>query len=43
MALGYIDRNVEVSLSYRYKYRARNINGWGNFSDFSYLFAASVP
>lgn len=28
---------------YRYKYRARNVNGWGDFSQPGYIFAAEVP
>lgn len=30
-------------VTYKYQYRARNINGWGDFSDYGYLFAADVP
>jgi hypothetical protein len=43
LATSYIDTNVEKGVTYRYKYRARNINGWGDFSDVGYLFAADVP
>jgi hypothetical protein len=43
MALSLTDRTPETSLVYRYKYRARNINGWGEFSDVGYLYAADLP
>lgn len=43
MALSYTDRTPRQSLVYRYKYRARNVNGWGAFSDVGYLYAADVP
>lgn len=39
----FTDINVTKALLYRYKYRARNINGYGEFSEVGYLFAASVP
>ena len=39
----FLDQDVEKALLYRYKYRARNINGWGEFSEVSYLYAANVP
>jgi hypothetical protein len=32
LILEYTDYNVSKGVSYRYKYRARNINGWGDFS-----------
>ena len=43
MAVQFTDLQVETSLVYRYKYRARNFNGWGPFSEIGYLFAASAP
>lgn len=43
IASSFTDLQVEMSLVYRYKYRCRNINGWGEFSDPGYLYAASVP
>jgi hypothetical protein len=43
LALHYTDFSVVKGTTYRYKYRARNINGWGDFSSEAYLFAAGVP
>lgn len=43
LALHFTDFNVLKGVTYRYAYRARNINGWGDFSGVSYLFAAGVP
>lgn len=43
LATSYIDTDVEKGSSYKYKYRARNINGYGELSDESYMTAASVP
>ena len=43
LALTYTDYNVAKAVTYRYRYRARNINGWGDFSVDAYLFASSVP
>ena len=34
---------MQKGVTYRYKYRARNVNGWGEFSDITYLIAASKP
>lgn len=31
------------SLTYRFRYRARNCKGWGAFSDELYVLAASIP
>lgn len=39
----YIDTNVVKGKTYKYKYRVRNINGWGGFSSAGYLFAADKP
>jgi hypothetical protein len=39
----FFDTNVVPNRLYRYIYRARNINGWGDFSFPGYLFAADVP
>jgi hypothetical protein len=41
--LVYTDFEVISSTTYRYKYRGRNINGWGDFSEVGYLFAAGRP
>lgn len=43
IATSYTDLTPETSLVYKYVYRARNQNGWGDFSEPGYLFAASVP
>lgn len=43
LALAYTDYEVDEGATYRYQYRARNINGWGDFSGVSYLFAAARP
>lgn len=43
LAVVYYDQNVEKNKLYRYKYRARNVNGWGEFSQPGYIFAADVP
>jgi hypothetical protein len=43
IAESYTDLQVETSLIYRYKYRARNINGYSEFSELGYLYAADVP
>lgn len=43
LAESYIDYGLENGKEYRYKYRARNINGWSEFSDVAYLIAADVP
>ena len=43
LASAYLDIGVETSNIYRYKYRARNVNGFGEFSEPGLLFAASPP
>ena len=43
LALTFTDFDVVKGTTYRYMYRARNVNGWGDFSEVGYLFAASVP
>ena len=43
LALSFMDTDVQPALMYRYKYRARNVNGWGEFSEVGLLFAANVP
>lgn len=34
---------VEGGAQYRFRYRARNFNGWGPFSEVRYILAATVP
>lgn len=43
LALSYVDFDVKPGRLYRYKYRARNVNGYSEFSKPGYLYAASVP
>jgi hypothetical protein len=43
LSIFFTDFAVVKGTTYRYKYRARNINGWGDFSPEAYLFAAGVP
>lgn len=43
IGLSYLDFDVQTAKLYRYKYRARNENGWGEFSDAGFLFASSTP
>ena len=35
--------NVNAGAQYRFRYRARNFNGWGPLSDISYILAATRP
>jgi hypothetical protein len=41
--LTHFDALVMKNRVYRYKYRARNVNGWGDFSSPGYIFAADLP
>lgn len=43
MALTYTDYSVLPSRNYRYKLRARNVNGFSDFSPIAIAFAASSP
>lgn len=43
MAVSFLDTGLVNSRTYRYKLRARNINGWSDFGDVAYLVAASKP
>ena len=35
--------NVRPGAQYRFRYQARNFNGWGPISDISYILAATIP
>ncbi len=35
-----VTTGIERSLTYRFRYRARNCKGWGGFSDELYVLAA---
>lgn len=35
--------NVTGGASYRFKYRAQNFNGWGQYSEIAYIQAATIP
>lgn len=43
LATSFIDYNVDKGYTYRYQYRARNINGYSDFSPIGYLICADVP
>jgi hypothetical protein len=38
-----ISYNIIKSKSYRFRYRAKNINGWSDYSDIIYITAAVKP
>ena len=38
-----ITSNVGSGKTYRFRYRAKNIHGWGDYSEVSYILAATVP
>ena len=38
-----ITSNIGSGRNYRFKYRAKNIHGWGGYSPVSYILAATVP
>lgn len=38
-----MNMNITAGLTYRFRYRAYNINGWGGWSPTGYIKAASVP
>ena len=38
-----ITSNIDSGSTYRLKYRAKNIHGWGGFSEVTYILAATVP
>jgi hypothetical protein len=35
--------NINKGYEYRFRYRCKNINGWGVYSDVTYIKAAIVP
>mmetsp|Transcript_23478 Transcript_23478/g.36173 ORF Transcript_23478/g.36173 Transcript_23478/m.36173 type:complete len:145 (-) Transcript_23478:13-447(-) len=35
--------NISEGVLYRFRYRARNVNGWSDYSPITYLKAATVP
>jgi len=35
--------NIQSGLSYRLRYRAHNVHGWGPFSPVSQVLAATIP
>lgn len=43
LATSFFDTDVKKGQSYKYKYRARNINGYGELSEESYMTAATIP
>ena len=43
LGLSYVDYEVATRYLYRYKYRVRNVNGYSEFSDAGFLYAANVP
>ncbi len=43
LSTNYIDNNIILGNTYRYIYRARNVNGWGPFSNPSYIKAIVSP
>lgn len=38
-----VSSNISAGKPYRFKYRARNRQGWSEYSDVSYILAANVP
>jgi hypothetical protein len=38
-----ITNGIVSGSTYRLKYRAKNIHGWGSFSEAAYILAATVP
>jgi hypothetical protein len=43
LAISFIDKNVVAGNEYKYIYRARNINGWGDYSDIGIIKAIYKP
>jgi hypothetical protein len=38
-----ITSNIASGRTYKFKYRAQNIHGWGEFSDEAEILAATIP
>jgi len=38
-----ISAGIQSGTLYRFRFRARNVNGWSSFSPISYIKAATVP
>ena len=38
-----VSSSIQVGYVYKFRYRAKNIFGWGSYSDTLSLYAASVP
>ena len=38
-----VTEGIEMGLQYQFKYKVRNVNGWSDFSDISYIFAYAAP
>lgn len=43
MILSYVLKNLDRGVTYRLRYRARNVIGWSDYSPIGYLLAAQVP
>ena len=38
-----VTQGIAKGVKYRFRYRAANVNGWGEFSDITFIFAFSSP
>jgi hypothetical protein len=38
-----VSSNIERGVVYRFRYRAKNIVGWSDYSDIAFILAASIP
>jgi hypothetical protein len=43
MVLSYLYRDVTKGMTYRVRYRARNVIGWSDYSPIGFVLAASIP
>jgi hypothetical protein len=43
LTLWYTANNLMKGLTYRFRYRAQNCQGWSSFSDELYVIAAEIP